>query len=105
MSIHHLMGSHGETVENSSVRFSSHDDVAWLRDRAGVFVFKSRCQKYWLLAGLEADLWDWFVLGHPLDIITERFAAITNTPKESARQGVVRFVRYLVQEEIWVEAS
>jgi hypothetical protein len=105
MSVLPLMGSHDETVENSSVRFSSHADVAWLRDRAGVFVFNSRRQKYWLLAGLEADLWDWFVLGHPLDIITARFASITKTPQETARQGVLRFVWYLVQEEIWVEAS
>lgn len=96
------MGSYKKS--NSSLRFSSHDDIVWLRDSVGVFVFSPNRQKYWLLAGLEADLWDWFVLGHPLDLITERFASMTNSTNDTARQGIMRFIRYLVQEEIWVEA-
>lgn len=96
------MGSHEKS--NSSLRFSSHDDMVWLRDSVGIFLFSPSRQKYWLLAGLEADLWDWFVLGHPFDLITERFASMTNTTNDTARQGIIRFVRYLVQEQIWVEA-
>jgi len=99
------MNLHQKQVLNSPVKLSSHGDILWLRDSAGIFVFHPRRQKYWLLAGLEGDLWDWFVLGHPLNLITERFALMTHTSKDMARQGVMRFVQYMVQEEIWVEAS
>jgi hypothetical protein len=99
------MSTHEEKKSNSSIRFSSHADIVWLRDDAGVFIFSPKRQKYWLLAGLEAELWDWFVLGYALDLITEHFASMTNATSAAARRGVMRFVGYLVQEGIWVEAS
>lgn len=100
-----LMESHEEKVASPSLRFSTHSGIAWLRDSAGIFVFCPPRQKYWLLAGLEADLWDWIVLGHPWDDMIKRFALMTDASEEAARQGIFRFIRYLVQEEIWVEAS
>jgi hypothetical protein len=45
------------------------------------------------------------VLGYALDLITEHFASMTNATSAAARRGVMRFVGYLVQEGIWVEAS
>lgn len=88
---------------NSSIRFSSHADIVWLRDSAGIFIFSPKRRKYWLLAGLEAELWDWFVLGYTLDLITEQLASTKRNSNEIARQDVMRFVGYLVQEQIWVE--
>jgi len=97
------MSTHEKKKSNSSIRFSSHADIVWLRDSAGVFVFSPERRKYWLLAGLEAELWDWFVLGYALDLITEQLASIKKNTNEMARQDVMRFVGYLVQEQIWVE--
>lgn len=100
-----VVNPQGEGVSVAPIRFSSHDDIAWLRDSAGIFIFDACRRKYWLLAGLDADLWDWFALGHPLDRMVERLASMTNQGEDAAKQAILRFIRHLVQEEIWVEVS
>jgi hypothetical protein len=89
----------------SALRFSSCDDIAWLRDSAGVFVFSTRHQKYWLLAGAEADFWDWIVLGHSLENMIRRAALIEDLREDEARQRIYQFFQYLVGEGIWVVDS
>lgn len=89
-----------EKVLDSPLLFSSCTEILWLRDKAGVLVFNPARQKYWLLAGLEADLWSWIVLGHSLRQITQHTALIMDLQEESASQRIMQFFQYLVQEEI-----
>ncbi|MCK6539495.1 MAG: hypothetical protein L6Q26_05500 [Anaerolineales bacterium] len=99
-----VVNPHGEGVSVAPISFSSHDDIVWLRDRAGIFIFDAHRRKYWLLAGLDADLWDWLALGHPLDLMVKRLALMTDQGEDAAKQAIFRFFRYLVQEGIWMEA-
>jgi len=89
-----------DKVLNFPLIFSSCSEIVWLRDKAGVLVFNPARQKYWLLAGLEADLWSWIVLGHSLRQITQHTALIMDLQEETARQKIFQFFQYLVQEEI-----
>jgi hypothetical protein len=97
-----LNDSHGNEDSNLSLIFSSYSEIAWIRDDVGILVFSlsPTRQKYWLLAGLEADLWSWIVLGHSLRQITRHVVLTMGLREESARQTVFQFFRYLVQEEI-----
>jgi hypothetical protein len=82
------------------VKLSSDPEICWLCDQAGVFVFHPAQHKYWLLAGPEADLWSWLVLGHSLDEITRSMALLMDSGEDVARQKVFEFLRYLIREEI-----
>jgi hypothetical protein len=82
------------------VRLSSDREICWLCDQAGILVFHPAKHKYWLLVGLEADLWSWLVLGHSLDQITHSVALLMDTGDEAARQKIFEFLRYLIREEM-----
>jgi hypothetical protein len=97
--------SQQDRISVSALRFGSCDDIAWLRDSAGIFVFSTRHQKYWLLAGAEADFWDWIVLGHSLEHMIKRAALIADLREDEARERIYQFFRYLVGEGIWVADS
>ena len=87
-------------VPDLSLRFSSCSEIAWLRDEAGIFIFCPNRRKYWLLAGLEADLWSWIVLGHSLGQMTRNVALIMDVQEEIAKQKIFQFFQHLVQEQI-----
>jgi hypothetical protein len=95
-----LSDSSENEVSNLSLIFSSSSEIAWLHDDAGTLVFSPARQKYWLLAGLEADLWSWIVLGHSLRQITRHVVLTMGLHEEAARQTIFKFFRYLIQEEI-----
>jgi hypothetical protein len=89
-----------DKVPDLSLRFSSCSEIAWLHDEAGIFIFSPNRRKYWLLAGLEADLWSWIVLEHSLGQITQHIALVMDWQEETAKQKVFQFFQYLVQEQI-----
>lgn len=94
------MDSPEDKTAQLNLEFSSSNGICWLRDSAGILVFNSDRHKYWLLAGLEADLWSWIVLGCSLKQMIRYVARSMDLEDEIASQKIFDFFRYLIREEI-----
>ena len=71
---------------NFSISLIKGEGILSVRDQAGTFVIDHERRIYWLLTGLEADIWDWFNLNYPFEEIvcfTARYLDVSdNTAKD-----------------------
>jgi hypothetical protein len=76
-----------------------HADIHWVKDSMGTLISNPSRKIYWVFTGLEADIWDWLVLGHPFDEIIEFSAYFLELPHMEAKARVFA----LLQK--WVDAG
>jgi hypothetical protein len=78
---------------------STNDDIHWVKDSMGTLISSPSRKLYWVFTDLEADIWDWIVLGHPFGEIIEFSAHFLGLPTLDAKARVYA----LLQK--WVDAG
>jgi hypothetical protein len=86
-------------VPPDELRLIQNDSIYFVRDRAGILILDPERTSYWLLTGLEADIWDWIVLNQPFEEICHMAALCLEIPERTAKERVFDTLRK------WVSAG
>lgn len=59
-------------------------NLTWVRDSLGLILFAPGEERYWILPGLEGDLWDYVALNRPYrELVFLTASSLNSTPEQA----------------------